>query len=262
MGDVRAELFSGDPAKQTGALMNALAALAAGRDVAPLVSAALQLLGNPATAPEVKRAAYDLALTATAQLSDAGARGGVGRGRASCLPPSRARRPWVCGVRVRCSAATAGTLAARPADLARLAAAVQADLQRGSPHEVRLKALAALPGLPGHRLAALLADGKVLERLVSAAGFALAVLTKGDPALPGLGWAARWLPLRLGSCNRGSVLRRDAPCHARMRPAGAVAAQHPRRRARRRHRGRRGADAARADTGPGGRVAGGAGRAA
>ncbi len=43
---------------------------AAGRDVSPYVSAALQLLGNPATAVEPKRIAYDLALTA--QLSDTG----------------------------------------------------------------------------------------------------------------------------------------------------------------------------------------------
>lgn len=46
---------------------------AAGRDVSPYVSAALQLLGNPATAVEPKRIAYDLALTA--QLSDAGGLG-------------------------------------------------------------------------------------------------------------------------------------------------------------------------------------------
>jgi hypothetical protein len=52
--------------------------------------------------------------------------------------------------------------------VARLAAAVQADLQRGVPHEVRVKALRALGALPGHRLEALLADGGVLERLVSA----------------------------------------------------------------------------------------------
>lgn len=32
--------------------------------------------------------------------------------------------------------------------------------------QVRVKALRALPGLPGHRLAALMAEGKVLERLV------------------------------------------------------------------------------------------------
>lgn len=43
---------------------------AAGRDVSPYVSVALQLLGNPATAVEPKRIAYDLALTA--QLSDTG----------------------------------------------------------------------------------------------------------------------------------------------------------------------------------------------
>lgn len=43
---------------------------AAGRDVSPYVSVALQLLGNPATAVEPKRIAYDLAMTA--QLSDTG----------------------------------------------------------------------------------------------------------------------------------------------------------------------------------------------
>jgi hypothetical protein len=54
-----------------------------------------------------------------------------------------------------------------PADVARLAVAVQNDLQKGVPHEVRVKALQALPLLPGHRLQLLMADGKVLERLVS-----------------------------------------------------------------------------------------------
>ena len=73
MADLRGDLLSGDAAKQTGAVMSALAALAAGRDVAPLVSAAVQLLGNPTAAAEVKCAAYGLALTA--QLSDAGALG-------------------------------------------------------------------------------------------------------------------------------------------------------------------------------------------
>lgn len=43
---------------------------------------------------------------------------------------------------------------------------MQADLARGVPHEVRVKALRALPLLPGHRLEVLLGDGKVLERLV------------------------------------------------------------------------------------------------
>lgn len=46
--------------------------------------------------------------------------------------------------------------------------AVLADLQRGVPHEVRTKALRALGALPGHRLEAALAEGKVLERLVRA----------------------------------------------------------------------------------------------
>lgn len=69
-GDLRAGLFSGDPLKQTAALMSGFAALSAGRDVAPLVSAALQLLGNPSTAVEPKRVAYDFAMAA--QLADAG----------------------------------------------------------------------------------------------------------------------------------------------------------------------------------------------
>lgn len=79
--DLRGELFSGDPLKQSAALMNVLAALSAGRDVAALVSASLQLLGNPATAPEPKRLAYDLA--SAAQLADAGGLvgGGAGGGR-------------------------------------------------------------------------------------------------------------------------------------------------------------------------------------
>ncbi|EFN51132.1 hypothetical protein CHLNCDRAFT_141330 [Chlorella variabilis] len=118
-GDLRAGLFSGDPLKQTAALMSGFAALSAGRDVAPLVSAALQLLGNPSTAVEPKRVAYDFAMAA--QLADA--------------------------------------------DLARLAVVVQADMQKGVPHEVRVKALQALPLLPGHRLEALLTTGGVLERL-------------------------------------------------------------------------------------------------
>jgi hypothetical protein len=50
--------------------MNVLAALSAGRDVAALVSASLQLLGNPSTAAEPKRLAYDLA--SAAQLADTG----------------------------------------------------------------------------------------------------------------------------------------------------------------------------------------------
>lgn len=189
MGDVRAELFSGEPAKQTGALMNALAALAAGRDVAPLVSAALQLLGNPATAPEVKRAAYDLALTATTQLSDAGAH--AAWARVHSLGGLGCRQAGAGCAAVRRKAATHCNscmpmlawppLHARPTDLARLAAAVHSDLQRGSPHEVRLKALAALPGLPGHRLASLLGEGNVLERLVSEGAGA----TGERPALPG-----------------------------------------------------------------------------
>lgn len=70
MADLRADLLSGDAARQTGALMSTLGAMSSGRDVAPLVSAALQLLGNPATAPEAKRVAYDLAMAA--HLSDAG----------------------------------------------------------------------------------------------------------------------------------------------------------------------------------------------
>ena len=53
-------------------------------------------------------------------------------------------------------------------DWARVAAAVGADLQKGVPHEVRAKALEVLPALPPARLAALLADGKLVERLVSA----------------------------------------------------------------------------------------------
>ena len=48
--------------------------------------------------------------------------------------------------------------------------AVQADLQAGSPHAVRAKALQALPALPGHRLEVLLKGGNVLERLVSSLG--------------------------------------------------------------------------------------------
>ncbi|KAL4439824.1 hypothetical protein ABPG75_002825 [Micractinium tetrahymenae] len=118
--DIRTDLLSGDSNKQTGALMSAFALLSAGRDAAPLVSAALQLLGNPSTAAEPKRLAYDLALAA--QLSDA--------------------------------------------DLARLSVAVQADLQKGPPAEVRAKALRALPLLPGHRLEALLSGGGMLKRLV------------------------------------------------------------------------------------------------
>lgn len=120
MADLRADMFSGDSAKQTGALMSTFALLSAGRDTAPLVSAALALLGNPSTAVEPKRLAYDLAMAAP--LSDA--------------------------------------------DLSRLAVAVQSDLQRGCPAEVRAKALLALPALPGHRLEALLTGGNVLERLV------------------------------------------------------------------------------------------------
>lgn len=42
-------------------------------------------------------------------------------------------------------------------------------MQKGVPHEVRVKALQALPLLPGHRLEALLTTGGVLERLVRAA---------------------------------------------------------------------------------------------
>ena len=54
------------------------------------------------------------------------------------------------------------------ADWARVAAAVGQDLQRGSPHQVRVKALEALPQLPGHRLAALLADPQlVLARVLA-----------------------------------------------------------------------------------------------
>ncbi|KAL4423628.1 hypothetical protein ABPG77_009215 [Micractinium sp. CCAP 211/92] len=119
--DVRTDLLSGDANKQTAALMSAFALLSAGRDAAPLVSAALQLLGNPSTAPEPKRLAYDLALAA--QPSDA--------------------------------------------DLARLSVAVQADLQKGTPAEVRAKALQALSLLPGHRLEALLSGGGMLGRLVA-----------------------------------------------------------------------------------------------
>lgn len=36
--------------------------------------------------------------------------------------------------------------------------------------QVRVKALRALPGLPGHRLAALLVEGRALERLVGGRG--------------------------------------------------------------------------------------------
>ena len=60
------------------------------------------------------------------------------------------------------------------ADLARLAVAIQTDLQKGSPHEVRAKALQALAVLPGHRLEGLLTNGKVLERLVSGGGVCFA----------------------------------------------------------------------------------------
>ena len=70
MADLRSDLLSGDTVKQTAALMTAFSLLSAGRDVAPYVSTALQLLGNPSTAVEPKRVAYDLALTA--QLSDSG----------------------------------------------------------------------------------------------------------------------------------------------------------------------------------------------
>ena len=83
MADLRSDLLSGDTVKQTAALMTAFSLLSAGRDVAPYVSTALQLLGNPSTAVEPKRVAYDLAVTA--QLSDSGGwvlMGGWGVGRA------------------------------------------------------------------------------------------------------------------------------------------------------------------------------------
>jgi hypothetical protein len=68
--DARADLLSGDPSRQAPALAALLAALAAGRDAAPLVSAALAaLLGNATARPELRAAAYDLA--AAAQLGDA-----------------------------------------------------------------------------------------------------------------------------------------------------------------------------------------------
>lgn len=70
MSDLRADLLSGDTVKQTAGLMSVFTLLSSGRDVAPYVSTALQLLGNPSTAVEPKRVAYDLALTA--QLSDSG----------------------------------------------------------------------------------------------------------------------------------------------------------------------------------------------
>ena len=55
-----------------------------------------------------------------------------------------------------------------------------ADLQKGSPAEVRAKALAALPALPPHRLQALLAGGgNTLERLVSLRGEVRGVLLGG-----------------------------------------------------------------------------------
>lgn len=64
--------------------------------------------------------------------------------------------------------------------MARLAAAVQADLQPGVPHEVRAKALRALGTLPGHRLEAVLAGGGVLERLVSAPRLQRAVVVGSE----------------------------------------------------------------------------------
>lgn len=82
-GDVRSELFSGDALKQTAALMGAFGALSAGQDVAALVSAALQLLGNPSTAAEPKRIAYDLAMAA--QLSDSGTSGRWSAAAVGCV---------------------------------------------------------------------------------------------------------------------------------------------------------------------------------
>lgn len=175
--DMRTDLLSGDAAKQTGALMSTFALLSAGRDASPLVSAALQLLGNPSTAAEPKRLAYDLALAA--QLSDAGAWVEGAGWSARCLPALLvASMPCLLRVAMRRSL-PAPTHAAylpyqllrvqpvRAADLARLSVAVQADLAKGVPAEVRAKALQALPLLPGHRLEALLSGGGMLERLVS-----------------------------------------------------------------------------------------------
>lgn len=74
MGDLLADLQSGDPSRQSGAVLAVLGAVATGRDAAPHVSAVCRLLlGGATAAPGPRRLAYDLALSAP--LTDAGAFG-------------------------------------------------------------------------------------------------------------------------------------------------------------------------------------------
>jgi len=70
------------------------------------------------------------------------------------------------GATIKCTAYDI-VAAATPTDVdqGRIAAAVLADIQKGTPPELRTKALAALSQLPSHRIISLLQDGASSERL-------------------------------------------------------------------------------------------------
>ena len=120
--DLRQELISGDPNRQSRALLAVLGLLSAGREVGGYISLICQaVLGNSSITAATRCTAYDVVAAAT---------------------PS-------------------------DADCTRIAAAIIADLQKGTTPELRIKALSAVALLPAHRLLALLGNAAVRDRLSS-----------------------------------------------------------------------------------------------
>lgn len=118
--DLRTELVSGDPLRQSRSLLAVLGLLSAGRDVSSYISLICQaFLGNANITSSLRCIAYDIV------------------GAAALTDP----------------------------DFARLAAGIQADMRKGAPPELKVKALGMLPTLPTHRLLGFLSSDTVPERL-------------------------------------------------------------------------------------------------
>lgn len=121
--DFHGELVSGDPTRQSRALLAILGLLSVGREVGSYISTVCAaILGNANVSAPVRCTAYDVVAAATPSDAD-------------CL---------------------------------RLAAAIVADLQKGTPAELRVKALGSLSLLPAHRLLGLLDKEPVRDRLNAA----------------------------------------------------------------------------------------------
>lgn len=153
---LRADLASGDAAKQSAALLDISRALAAGRDAAPYISAALAtVLSNPMAAPEARRLAYDLAL-ACPGLSD------TDWVRLTAAVSQDVQRGAAAEVRVRAlealPALPAHRLTALLADPALVLGRVLASL-RSNDDAVRAAAVVAVAGLAERREVAAAAAG-------------------------------------------------------------------------------------------------------